>query len=408
MKPLITSLFILFSFKVFCQPYVTGGNTRHRFAQLEVGVTQYISPQAGKTQVLQDGKVYDYQFNSNLTTAIFIGGTHFWGHADFALTIPIYSAGNGMRYGVDLQAKYYPWRIEKNKLRGYVGTAMSPFGFGQNDGPGISKVYFPLLFGLNYTKGNAQFELGVTYNYDTKFDYPISRELTGTAQIQPFIFGATYKYTLETTLNAEKNWLSGRTEQVTEILAKQGRLNGFSIGAGPTSSFRLATSEYLSTKYPFAGQHSYGVTLDYALGYYWHKPDLHVNVAYRNFKSNIGAYDYSQNAERKALTFELYKYLFDYKGFVPFVGPNISYENIGITETDGKAATLTSSFKGWKPGLTFGWDIRPDRLQKWTLRTSLRWYPDLEVTMTDGKKSNLGQLEFNFIQLVIYPQRFGF
>jgi hypothetical protein len=58
-----------------------------------------------------------------------------------------------------------------------------------------------------------------------------------------------------------------------------------------------------------------------------------------------------------------------------------------------------------KAGITFGWDIRPDDLQGWILRTNLRWHPNLNVNMPDGKQMKFDQLEFNFIQLVLYPER---
>jgi hypothetical protein len=391
---------------VMAQPYaVPNGETRHRFAQLEIGLTQYYSRNAGETQVLQGNTVRDVRFGSRSTTAIFIGGTHFWGHADFALTIPVFSAGQGMGYGVDLQAKYLPWRMEQNKMRPYIGVSMNPFGYSQNDGGQLAKTFFPLVAGLNFYRNNNQFELGAVYNYDNAFPYYVSRTRLGTARVQPVILSATYKYTLETTGGNERNWRNGTTARETRELAAAGKLNSFSVAIGPTSTFRLRSSRYLQNAFPFAGQHSWGVTLDYGVGYYWHKPDLHVNLAYRTFGSNVNAYGYSQGVHRKVTTFETFKYLFDYNGFVPFVGPNLSYEQLAVTEQDGTTPSATYAFKGFKPGLTFGWDIRPNRIQSVLLRTNLRWSPGLNVTMANGSKNALDQLEFNFIQAVIYPQR---
>jgi hypothetical protein len=90
---------------------------------------------------------------------------------------------------------------------------------------------------------------------------------------------------------------------------------------------------------------------------------MYFNLAYRTFKSKINAYGYKQDARREAVTFEVYKMLSDYHGFVPFIGPNISYENLSISESDNGDAPKNYAFKGFKPGITFGWDIRPDRLQ---------------------------------------------
>ena len=407
MKQII--FFIFFTagnFALFAQPYtVENGHTRHRFAQLEVGMSQFFSPKSGKTQFLSNDQVVNYQFNESSTSAIFIGGTHFWGHCDFALTIPVKKFGKGMRYAVDLQAKYFPLAIRHNKLRPYIGVSMNPFGYSQKDGATINKTYFPVLAGFNYSKKMHQFEIGLLYNYKNDFQYYISRTQLGNAQIQPFVFNATYKLTLETTGSAEKNWRNGTTAKRTEELAKAGKLNAFSVGIGFSSAFRIKNSAYLSQKYPFAGQHSYQSTLEYGLGYYWHKPDLQMNIAYRRFKSDVEAYGYTQQARRSAVTVELFKFLGDYHGFIPFVGPNLGYETLQITEQDFGQIQETPSFKGWKPGITFGWDIRPDRLQSWILRTNLRWQPNLNVTMSDGRKNALDQLEFNFIQLVVFPER---
>ena len=56
-------------------------------------------------------------------------------------------------------------------------------------------------------------------------------------------------------------------------------------------------------------------------------------------------------------------------------------------------------------GLTFGWDIRPNRIQSWILRTNLRWYPNLFLEVESNSKVSFDNLEFNFIQLIIYPNR---
>jgi hypothetical protein len=407
------SLIITFAFIAtivasgFSQVYnPSWGKKRHRFAQLELGMSQIITPNAGKTQVIAaDGLIRDVQLGTTNTTAFYIGGTHFWGHADFAVSIPLYKNGNGMKYGAELLAKYYPICIETNKLRPYVGVSMAPFGHSQNDGGQYSKTYFPLLAGLNYSSRKHQFELGLTYNYNRKFDYFISRTTLGKVELPTLMFNATYKYTLETTVGAERNWINGKTKTTTDALAKARKLNAFSIAAGPSSAFSIAESPYVKENTPFLGKHSFSGFLDLGLGYYFYKHDMHVNLAYRANSAKLSAYGWESTLKRKAITFEAYKFLGDYHGFLPFVGPNVSYENLSVNEQDGVKTPVLGSFKGIKAGITFGWDIRPDDLQGWILRTNLRWHPNLNVDMPDGKKMKFDQLEFNFIQLVLYPER---
>ena len=55
-------------------------------------------------------------------------------------------------------------------------------------------------------------------------------------------------------------------------------------------------------------------------------------------------------------------------------------------------------------GLVFGWDIRLSEVDFLILRTNLRYTPDLGHKI-DGKSYTSRQIEFNFIQLVLYPQR---
>jgi outer membrane protein W len=407
------SLIITFAFITtlvasgFSQVYnPSWGKKRHRFAQLELGVSQTITPNAGKTQVIaSDGSIKDVQLGTANTTAFYIGGTHFWGHADFAVSIPLYKNGNGMKYGAELLAKYYPICIETNKLRPYVGVSMAPFGYSQNDGGSVSKTYFPLLAGLNYSSRKHQFELGMTYNYNRNFDYFISRTALGKAELPTLMFNATYKYTLETTVGAERNWINGKTKTTTDALAKARKLNAFSVAVGPSSAFSIAESPYVKENTPFLGKHSFSVFLDLGVGYYFYKHDMHVNLAYRANSAKLSAYGLTNTLKRKALTFEAYKFLGDYHGFLPFIGPNISYENLTVNVQDGVKTPVSGSFKGIKAGITFGWDIRPDDLQGWILRTNLRWHPNLNVDMPDGKKMKFDQLEFNFIQLVLYPER---
>jgi hypothetical protein len=102
---------------------------------------------------------------------------------------------------------------------------------------------------------------------------------------------------------------------------------------------------------------------------------------------------------------EATKFLFDYHGFVPFVGPAISYEKLSFIEDFEGNRTQDKQIEKFGYGLTFGWDIRPNRIQTWILRTNLRWFPNLSLEVEPGSNISFDNLEFNFIQLIIYPSR---
>lgn len=210
---------------------------------------------------------------------------------------------------------------------------------------------------------------------------------------------------LETTLSAEKNWESGRTEEVTKTLAERGKLNGFYLGAGISSAFWLKESSYNSKTRPYINKYSTSIMPDFTLGYYLHKPDLNIAVGYRGYGTSTKTYGAIQQLSRKSILLEVTKCLFDYHGFVPFIGPTVSYEKLSFKENFEGTTTIDIEGNKFGYGLTFGWDIRPNRIQSWILRTNLRWYPNLHLEVDQNSKISFDNLEFNFIQLIIFPNR---
>jgi hypothetical protein len=194
-------------------------------------------------------------------------------------------------------------------------------------------------------------------------------------------------------------------KEVTDILAERGRLNGLYIGAGISSAFWLKQSEYNVAARPYINKYSTSIMPDFTLGYYLHRPDLNLAIGYRGYGASTNTYGAVQQLNRKSLLFEATKYLFDYHGFVPFIGPTISYENLSFKENFEGQRTFDVEEIKFGYGLTFGWDIRPNRIQSWILRTNLRWYPNLFLEVEPNTKVSFDNLEFNFIQLIIYPNR---
>jgi hypothetical protein len=211
---------------------------------------------------------------------------------------------------------------------------------------------------------------------------------------------------IDMTLKDEKNWLNGKTKRITDSLTILHRLSGLTLAIGPSAAFFLRSSPHNENTAPYLDNHKVTkVFPEFCLGYYLHRLDLQFNFAYRSMKSELDAYDFSQVAKRQALTFEIYKFICDYNGFDAFVGSAVSYEWLYVRETNQSGFTSNEKYNGVKPGITFGWDIRPNRLQIFYLRTNLRYFPNLNVKMNDGKNVFFDQLEFNFIQLVIFPER---
>jgi len=397
----------LFGLSSFAQPYVEGGKTRHRFAQLNLGLDSrmFLGSGSRSSFINTSGQIENFELKNQVETRLIIGGTHFWGHADFYIAIPAVSIGkSGFSTSVETGAKYFPWRIESGKIRPYIGTAILPTVFQQGDGVSLMRFKYPITYGFVFNYKKHLFELGAGYNYKNKEKYYITTTTSTQIKTQPYWISLGYKFMIETTVGAEKDWQNGKTKKLTDTLAILHRLNGLTFAVGPSAAFFLKSSPHNESISPFADNHKATVFPEFGLGYYLHKPDLQFNLSYRSMKSEINAYDFSQTAKRKALTFEAFKFIVDYNGFAVFAGPALSYEWLNVTETNQQQIT-TGKYEGVKPGITFGWDIRPNRLQSWYLRTNLRYFPNMNVKMPDNKNVPFDQLEFNFIQLVVFPGR---
>ncbi len=390
------------------QPYVEGGKTRHRFAQLNMGVDYrfFSGANSQSSFINSSGQLKSFQLNNQSEARLIIGGTHFWGHTDFYVAFPVASFGkSGFLTGVETGLKYFPYRIEHNKIRPYIGTSLLTTQFKQDKGADLIRFKYPAMTGLVFNHNKHLIELGFGYNYDNIESYYINTTTATQVKTQPFWFSLGYKFMLETTLSAETDWQNGKTKRLTDTLASLHRLNGFTLGVGFSSAFFLKASEHNKSVAPYIDNHKITVFPEYGIGYYLHKPDLQFNLAFRRMTSQIDGYDFSQTAKRKALTLEAYKFFADYHGFAAFIGAAASYEWLNVTETNQLKNTETESYNGIKPAIVFGWDIRPNRIQSWYLRTNLRYFPNLNVKMSDNKTVPLDQLEFNFIQLVVFPER---
>jgi hypothetical protein len=405
---LLLYCFIIISKVLSSQPYIEGGKTRHRFAQLNVGMDQrFFSPSSTKKTVINsNGTFNNVKLDSHLETRLLIGGTHFWGHSDFFIAISLISSKkSGLKTGVETGIKIFPYRIKNNKIRPFVGLSWMPCSYKQGDGTELTKSKFPITSGLVFNKKSSLFELGIGYINNNAYNYYISEDKLSKTFIHPLWISLSCKVMIETTLSAEKDWQSGRTKRLTDTLAVLKRLNGFTFALGFSSSFFLKTSYHNSIVAPYAGNHKSSIVFpEFGLGYYLHKSDLQINLAYRSVNSSIKAFDFNQKLGRKSITLELYKFLTDYHGFAPFAGLSASYERLNVLEQK-QNVSIEANKIGVYPGFTVGWDIRPNRIQTWYLRTNLRYFPNLKVKMPSSHAINFDQLEFNFIQFVLLPER---
>ncbi|MEL7148321.1 MAG: hypothetical protein AAFO69_18250, partial [Bacteroidota bacterium] len=363
------------------------------------------------------GTIENIALQSTYKPRLMIGGTHFWGHADFYIAIPIgfpmlEERGQQIQYlrGVETAFKYYPWRITKDKIRPFIGFSIAPFYFEQSsdllefgNGPELNHTGFPLLSGFTFQRNNSLLELGLAWNYRNQQEYFIDRTTKATIDTPPLYLTFSFRKIIDTTLSAEKNWESGRTKEVTEQLGK--KLNAFYFGAGLSSAFWLGSSSYNQQQRPYVEDYGISIMPDFTLGYYLSKPDLNFAIGYRGYGTSTTTYGTAQSLRRRSFVAEITKYLFDYNGFVPFIGPAISYDQLRFSESNQRQPTFDVTESQVAYGVTFGWDIRPNKLQSFILRTNLRWYPNLKLDVSQDGSANFSNIEFNFIQLILYPDR---
>lgn len=406
MKRIVCGLLILGS-ALRAQPYIDGGNTRHRFAQLTLGAeARYIPGHNTATFSVTPGGLQSQELNGSNEFRLLIGGLHFWGHADFSISLPIASRGDTRFFtGVETAARYFPWRIRSKTARPFIGIGWLAVNYQQGAGALLTSFRFPLSTGLNFCYKNHLFEVSAAYAIRQRIRYYITEKVSVPVKTPAFWCGLTYKFMIETTIGAEKNYLSGRTGRLTDTLTRHKKLNGITLSVGPSTGFFLRSSSHLSAVAPYAGQQRATIFPEFGAGYYFHRPDLQINLSYRKMSGLVSAFGYSQRAARRSLGLEAFKFLFDYHGFAWFTGLAASYEKLGVKEQLPSGEKYEFGFSGIKPGITFGWDIRPDRLQFFYLRTTLRYFPFLFVNTMNALRVNFDMLEFNFIQLVVFPGR---
>ncbi|WP_375561993.1 hypothetical protein ACE193_05435 [Bernardetia sp. OM2101] len=407
-------IFILvFSLSSNAQVY-TEKKSQHRFAQSYFGFNTQIVPASGS--LIWQGQ--EQEFPTAIMPHLTLGGLHFWGKLDFNMTLYLTNLGstklqnNGevdYRSAGSLSAKYYPWRMEFKKLRPYMGVCLdfSSLGLGNDtQGKRYDGFITPMpVGGFSFALKGWQINAEAMFLANNKKTFYSSETQRNTFELpKTYLSLGLVKY-FDTTIREEKPKESGGTAEVTASLAAKRKLNSFSIGVAPSSSFFLQSPKF-SEELESLPLHKASFNFDIGAGYFFYKAKLHAGFSYRNYSSKTISYSLEHIVRRQSIAFEAYKFLFDYNGFVPFIGASISSEKwaTGLFRNDTQQGEIVRT-EMISPGIIFGWDIVPSSLDTWVLRTNLRYYPMQKINDIDGKKSRVDQFEFNFIQFVIYPNR---
>lgn len=417
-------LFVLSSCSIhsFAQEYISEGKTRLNFAKTYFELGGQFSPSFTGKMTTQTNSVASIENAASIVPYLNIGGLHFWGHADFYISIPLAqfnlknndSTGFQLNQSVVTGARLLPWAYKDSKLRPFIGASWAVVNFKQRttlneNQPLISKNKLIVDAGIIYGKGNIMTRLGMNFYPSTKWNYPISptsfQEIKTPNWSVFFSFIYAYESTQSNNMEAENKRLNNypKVSKPTMNSLKRG---DYFIGIGPSSSFMLTKSEYNQMNHPYFNEKPISNTyIDIAVGYHWNKIGLVTALSFRNPRFKNEAFGVIQTIKKNSILLEAYKYLTDYNGFTPYLGINIAYDKTDflVKSTTGE---VKLPFNQLNPGITFGWDILPGKTAQWfVLRTNLRWYPFSKIVI-NGKAFSQNQLEYNVIQAVFYPSRF--
>ena len=390
--------------------YTQDWEKRHQFAKSYFGVSNYIITSLSSGNYLtSSNQIATFEKSGFISPAVNIGATHFWGHADFYVSINTTdikfqedSLDNSYRLGTFTGLRIYPLASKSNNIRPYLGYKFSPFRYRQNNLDGATykqtSVKSVLDVGLGIQLPNFYFTLEYGRVLNPEFETYLSRDVQSTDLFPKNLFQVGLNYMIETTKSA--------STEINRNLNKEfsaSNQHGLFFAAGPSSSFPIGTSSYVQDLYPFLDDKSFPIIFpDIALGYHFTKPDIITAFSMRPINQKRSAYDYEHQLSRQSIILETYKFLADYHGFVPYVGLGMGYEKLEFTEINSDPVKKNQL----SPAVVFGWDIRPSvKGDWWILRTNLRYYPFLKLHL-ENKSLSLQHMEFNFIQFVMYPQRF--
>lgn len=388
-----------------------------KFAWTTYGADMILSA-GGQTATLQSGQMQRADFNGQVSPRFTIGGIHFWGHADFYVHFPLNilkgDAVAGLsnirhRTGIETGARVYPWKLKQTAVRPFVGISFRQMGFSQEknltagqEPAKMEKMIMPINLGLSYVSKQYIFTAGAYYQRSNRrsFTYYNSAAEAVPVSLNPWSvhFGIVRYIDTDAGMRTAKGLEQANLKH--QLLKKYKKLSSWYWAVGPSAALKMSASPYLQNKGAYLNDDFIGsFVLDLGFGRYFSKPDANLGISYRSYGDRVRAFDTDIRLRRNSLMLEAYKFLFDYHGFVPYLGATISAEQLSVSEKGQNIRNTKAAL-----GLIAGWDIRVTKTNSSLLRTNLRYIPNLHMQV-NGQKLYFDQLEFNFIQYVHFIGR---
>ncbi len=398
-------LLLFFCFSVF------GQKNRYRFAETYFGLEAEYSHENNSFLYEQNGSISNQALPSQITPRLLIGGTHFWRRADFYISLPLGSFNLSGSKNIDLSNnvltgfRYLPFSLKRQTVRPFIGIGMNAKELKLNNGPKYTNWQWYYEGGLNYFYKNRIIGLEVRYFPKSEFYNAYTRTDFQNTALSPLSFSVSYKFVFDATAGYSTEGSKQYMKKIYEKADQSNAYDAFSFGVGLSALIPLGKTDLASNQAFFNDEIEGNISVDIGAGYYFSKIDAALRASFRPLKQEESAFDYTYRLRRNSLALEAFKFIGDYHGFAPFIGPYVSADLYKLKEIDfGQTVNELEATKlGY--GIVFGWDIRQTPMDYLILRTNLRYTPQFDYR-SSGLKFTSKQIEFNFIQIVFYPERY--
>lgn len=220
MKLTIAAIFLLIHLPQLSKAVSdTTSHTRQRldFARtyFETGLTVF-GPFQGKGVI--DDRAATFRNPASANHYLNWGAMHFWGHAEFYVTIPLNQfqfqknslAGHKITHSVATGFRLLPWAYTGQGLRPYVGASWAALDFQQKVKPDEHQTVLSKDFLLNaevgflYSYRSLGLRAGIHYMPSNRWDYPISRTQKAAIKTPAIAFQVGLLYAFESTGKTDK------------------------------------------------------------------------------------------------------------------------------------------------------------------------------------------------------------
>jgi hypothetical protein len=374
--------------------------------------------QGGKAQFQRGAELGSARITPTFIPRLTIGGVHFWGHADFYVTFPLSflaqqevpTSFSSMQHleGIETGARVYPFALKPASIRPFVGVSMrlKTYSHETSDdnnrfgGADFQRMVSPLQVGASYATDKYIISLAAHHVFMQKARYYDAPGTPVDITFEPWSFNISYLRYWDTDKGMRGRKSVAVLNRMHEILEKENRLSAWYWGVGPSAGLQTSRSPFLRSNFAYLYNDYFGGFMpDITFGRFFSKANANVGVSYRTIGDRVEAFDTRIRLRRHSYMLETYKFLFNWLGFAPYAGVTTSIEQLsvnvnGVRYSDTKPAL----------GLIFGWDIRVTETGTNTLRTNLRYIPNLHLDV-NGEAMMFDHLEFNFIQWVQFIGR---